>query len=846
MNATFPAMERVRAACERELAGVRAEGLAAPALHGQLIRPLLSHAGAQGGHAGAASPASDTALWHAALAVQLAHEASLLHDDVIDAAARRRGEPTVVSARGVAAALVEGDHLLTTGYRLAARTGSLAFVELYARAVERTVAGEREQHVRRGQALTLEQYYDIVLGKSGELIGCAFAAAPVLRADPRALAFFEAGRRIGLCYQLVDDLLDYCAGADNGKSAFGDWSQRLWTWPLLLLPGATWPQTEAELRAVLVRPDVDGRAPLERALDWLRATFAPVRAEVQRLVPGERIVDALFEDWLTRAAAGVTGTLALLQATAAAPNGGDHSPLAAAAPGPTAPDEVTPQLPGVRELDAFFAQNSRSFSFAARLFPPAERARVADVYAFCRVTDDLVDGDDALPASVRAARLDAWHALCRRAWEHGDTGIPTLDRVLRTAAGAGVPFACVEDLIAGMRMDLVKDRYTSLAELRTYTHRVASVVGLWLTHLWGVHDRDVLARAADLGHAMQLTNILRDVGEDWRAGRLYLPEDLMRRHRVDEALLAGMVEGAPITARYRALLEELMAVADAYYARAFEAIPALPPHARRAVAAAAAVYRGIHDEIRAHRYDNLTRRARTSRLRKLQLAAGALARLGWRSTPRAAAVRVAATATLVFALLFAWSAGVRAQAGTEAHLSKVEARVALAPEDSLLQLERVRALYFVAVEQERRLEPARTALAQLRADYTGMAAAQAPLLLAYEGALELLRAKHGTWPLARWQATRRGLRQLDAAVAAAPAHPEVRYLRLISCYYLPGIFGRGDSVREDFDALATLLPTVSGDYPREFMRDVARFVLAHAELDARSRERLLAWEGSDD
>src|SRR5690606_10820093 len=201
-------------------------------------------------------------------------------DDVIDAAARRRGEPTVVAARGVAAALVEGDHLLTTGYRLAARTNSLPFVELYARAVERTVAGEREQHVRRGESLTLEHYYDIVLGKSGELIGCAFAAHAVLRQDTHARTYFEAGRRIGLCYQLVDDLLDYCPGTDNGKSAFGDWSQRLWTWPLLLLPDATWPQTEAELRRLLVKPDMQGRAPLERALDWLRAAFAPVRAEV--------------------------------------------------------------------------------------------------------------------------------------------------------------------------------------------------------------------------------------------------------------------------------------------------------------------------------------------------------------------------------------------------------------------------------------------------------------------------------------------------------------------------------------------------------------------------------------
>src|SRR5690606_6945429 len=108
------------------------------------------------------------------------------------------------------------------------------------------------------------------------------------------------------------------------------------------------------------------------------------------------------------------------------------------------------------------------------------------------------------------------------------------------------------ELIEGVGMDLEdgeaaeqpsqnsapKRRYTTLTELDVYSYRVASVVGLWLTRLVGVHDEQVLARAADLGHAMQLTNILRDVGEDWRNGRLYLPLDVLARHGITEGDIA--------------------------------------------------------------------------------------------------------------------------------------------------------------------------------------------------------------------------------------------------------------------------------------------------------------------
>jgi hypothetical protein len=123
---------------------------------------------------------------------------------------------------------------------------------------------------------------------------------------------------------------------------------------------------------------------------------------------------------------------------------------------------------------------------------------------------------------------------------------------------------------------------------------------------------------------MQLTNILRDVGEDWDAGRLYLPRALLARHGLDGADIASMRAGAPILRGYRALVEEVIAVADGAYDAAFRAIPALPPFARRPIAVAAHVYRGIHDAIRANGYDNLTRRAHTRRRDRIRLAGRAL------------------------------------------------------------------------------------------------------------------------------------------------------------------------------------------------------------------------------
>jgi len=284
-------------------------------------------------------------------------------------------------------------------------------------------------------------------------------------------------------------------------------------------------------------------------------------------------------------------------------------------------------VPALRSLatpHAYMARNSRSFRFALSFMRGPARDRVARVYAWCRFTDDLVDRG---PNNLRdaEAQLDAWLECARGAYRGVPSGIDLVDRVMGEMAEREIPFAYASELALGVRSDLRFVRYRDFDELRLYTYRVAGVVGQWLTELHGVRDAWMLQRAAALGHAMQLTNILRDVGEDWDAGRLYIPQAALRRRRLVATDIGAMRRGERgIDVAYRDLVEDLMAVAEGDYRLAREAIPYLPPLFRRAVAVSAAVYAGIHGAIRRNGYDNLGRRAVTTTRRKLVLATGAL------------------------------------------------------------------------------------------------------------------------------------------------------------------------------------------------------------------------------
>jgi 15-cis-phytoene synthase len=600
------ALAAVRGPLERLAAAAREEGMPHLTLDGQLIRPLVAYGAACG-------PRRDlppAGFWEAVLAVQMAHEASLLHDDVIDGAATRRGVPSVAAARGTAAALVLGDHLLTSAYRMAARTGSLAFADRFATAVERTVAGEVEQ-ARTPPDRARLRWRQTAAAKAGALIGCAAAAGAVLRGDPRAEELEALGRRVGVLYQMLDDLLDYCPGAGTGKPALTDYARGQWTWVLEEVPALPFGRPEAEVLQVLHWPWNGEATPLRRCLERFLTESREVRAEAARLLPGDEVLGGIAARWAARAE---TAVLAEERRVGAV------TPAEASA---SVARVLRVRAPSPETALAVLAAGSRTFRFAARFFPAEVGARVARVYAYCRTTDDLADHEPGPGDPPPAALVDAWLERSRRAYGGRASGVALLDVVMREAARAGLPFGYAEALAEGMRMDLRGHPYATMTDLRVYAHRVAGVVGQWLTELFGVRDVGVLAQAARMGTAMQITNIVRDVGEDLARGRVYLPAELMRTHGVTVDDLHAYAAGAPVDARYRALMEALMAEAEADYRAAFPALAALPRAVRLPVAVAARTYAGIHDALRAAGYDNFRHRAHTTAAAKARLALAA-------------------------------------------------------------------------------------------------------------------------------------------------------------------------------------------------------------------------------
>lgn len=588
----------IRYALGRTVEDATLRGMPRVDLRGQLIRPSLAYEAAI-----AENDALSSEFWSGALAIQYAHEASLVHDDIVDEAAERRGEPTVVKARGVGTALVIGDHLLTASYRLAAATQSIDFVSLFARCVERTVAGEIAQARSLGRILTFDEYRVIAELKSGELIAASLALGACLTNPSRVEARAKLGRRVGLLYQMLDDLLDYCPATHTGKAALGDFKQKRWTWPLLEIGKFSFDDSCLDIA------DRFRRGALTKCLRRMETEASTLSLQLKGEF-GTDVGQSLVESWLARAREAVARETCDRHRA---------SPLRVT--GPSLPLQA--RIPVAHDVVTYLGENSKSFRFASRFFPERELSSIAHVYAFCRVTDDLVDTTDS--PEVAAMLLNEWMQLARRGYDGDATGVPFLDRAMREMRSRDIPFTYAEELAEGMRMDLRAELYASVGDLRTYTYRVASVVGLWLTELAGVRERSTLRHAEALGHAMQMTNILRDVGEDARRGRIYLPLNRLKTYSITpDSLIAAAREQSPIPAGFASLTEELIELAERDYAFALSGVRDLPSSFQRPVAIAAHVYRGIHVEIRRNNYDTLTRRAVTSTRSKALHAARAM------------------------------------------------------------------------------------------------------------------------------------------------------------------------------------------------------------------------------
>lgn len=259
---------------------------------------------------------------------------------------------------------------------------------------------------------------------------------------------------------------------------------------------------------------------------------------------------------------------------------------------------------------------SRSFFVASRLLPTRIRDAATAMYAFCRVADDLVDRTTAGAAGVARLR-DRIDRVYRGQPFPRATDRAFADVVERFAIPRELPLALVE----GLEWDLHRRRYETVEDLHGYAARVASSVGVMMSLVMGARAPDQLARACDLGVAMQLTNIARDVGEDAAMGRLYLPTEWVRDAGLDpEAWLAQPV----FDRRIAGVVERLLRHADELYRRADRGIATLPRGCRPGIRAARLVYWSIGGEIARRGWDSVTGRAVVSSRRKVALAAQAM------------------------------------------------------------------------------------------------------------------------------------------------------------------------------------------------------------------------------
>jgi phytoene synthase len=270
----------------------------------------------------------------------------------------------------------------------------------------------------------------------------------------------------------------------------------------------------------------------------------------------------------------------------------------------------------VRVCHEILARGSKSFVTASRMLPKRLHDRTAALYAFCRVADDAVDlGTDVQAAIARLhQRLDRVYA-----------GAPEPDPVDRAFCDVvqtcGIPQAIPRALIEGFEWDAQKRRYATGEELDAYCARVAATVGVMMTLLFGERSKVLLSRACDLGLAMQLTNICRDVGEDARAGRIYLPLAWLAEAGVDKDELVARPAHSPALA---SVVKRVLDRADECYRRADLGMTLYPYDCRLGVRAARLIYAEIGRVIVKNGYDSVSTRAYTSKARKLLLLVRAL------------------------------------------------------------------------------------------------------------------------------------------------------------------------------------------------------------------------------
>lgn len=280
-----------------------------------------------------------------------------------------------------------------------------------------------------------------------------------------------------------------------------------------------------------------------------------------------------------------------------------------------------------RQLDAAYQRceeitraHSRTFFMASGLLPPEKRRAARALYAFCRVTDDLVD-DPHRSTRDRQMALQSWRERVLADDPPDDDPVCLAWR--DTQIRFDIPRGYAQQLIDGCARDVHQTRYETFSDLAEYSYGVASTVGLMAMHIIGFTGEEALPYAVRLGVALQLTNILRDVAEDWRNGRIYLPQDELALFGLtEETIAAGTMHG-----RWQDFMAYQIKRNRRLYLEALPGVSLLDRDGRFAIAAAAELYQAILGDIEVHQYDVFSRRAHVPNWGKLRRLPG----IWWRS-----------------------------------------------------------------------------------------------------------------------------------------------------------------------------------------------------------------------
>ena len=259
------------------------------------------------------------------------------------------------------------------------------------------------------------------------------------------------------------------------------------------------------------------------------------------------------------------------------------------------------------------AKSGSSFYYSFLFLPPERRQAIMALYAFCREVDDVVD--ECSDISLASTKLVWWRMEVERIAEKQATH-PVGLALQAVAPGINLPKEQLLEIIDGMEMDLQQSRYLDFKGLSLYCYRVASVVGLLAAEIFGYQDRQTQKYAHDLGMAFQLTNIIRDVGEDARRGRIYLPMDELKQFNVP----AADILNAKYSDNFTALMQFQYERAQHYYEQAFALLPPTDRKSQRPGLIMAAIYRTLLAEIRDENFQVLHQRISLPATRKLWLA----------------------------------------------------------------------------------------------------------------------------------------------------------------------------------------------------------------------------------